>query len=75
MTKADPTFEALLADRAKAYEHIEQLEQLCRDLWTCYERGKCAYCEHYRTKYDQDCCSLNLEKRMTDLGLLEQPCE
>ena len=71
MTKSDATFEALLADRTKAYERIEVLEQLCRDLWVCYERGKCAYCEHYRTKYDREWCNMNLEKRMTKLGLLE----
>lgn len=56
-------------------QRCEQLEQLCRDLWTCYSRGKCAYCEHYRTKYDQDWCNLNFQERMDALGLLKGDAE
>ena len=50
-------------------ERIEQLEQLCRDLWTCAHEPKCCNCPKYLGE-DTDCEVLNAQ-RMDALGLLE----
>ena len=66
MTKTDPTFKALLDDRAKANERIEQLEQLCRDLWEELE------VHGYKA---QTVLKARYQKRMDALGLLEGESE
>ena len=63
MTKTDPTFKALVDDRAKANERIEQLEHLCR----------CMYVELLVMKKNdvQQAIFGHFRNWMVELGLLE----
>lgn len=54
---SDKTFDLLLEDRTRAYQRIEQLEKLCRDM----------YSKFYRMTFAE----YEFADRMKDLGLLE----
>lgn len=63
--------DACEAANLKHLQRIEQLEELCRDLYFCAEHSKCDYCEHFEPQNDSlMSCDLMLEDRMTALGLL-----